>query len=72
MAGLTYVADEVKLGVAKVVQDAILATSPQLEQSGYPADSVSIDPAIASTTIIRIRMPDGKHRVFVVKFSESY
>lgn len=69
---MTYVADETKLAIAGVVQDAVLGIAPQMEQAGFEQKDVSIDPAIASTTIIRISMPDGRRRVFVVKFSESY
>lgn len=69
---MTYVADETKLSVAQAVQDAIIACQPALEQAGFPTDKISINPAIASTTIIRLTMPDGKNRVFLVKFSESY
>lgn len=69
---MTYVADETKMAVGRSVQDAIMAITPNLEQAGIDPSSVSINPAIASTTVITVKMPDGKKRVFLVKFSESY
>jgi hypothetical protein len=64
--------DEVKLKVSSVVQNAILASMPQLEQEGFDQSSVSISPATSGLTVIRVVMPDGKKRVFMARLSESY
>jgi hypothetical protein len=68
----TKLPDEVKLKVSSVVQNAILASMPQLEQEGFDQSSVSISPATSGLTVIRVVMPDGKKRVFMARLSESY
>lgn len=64
--------DEVKLKLAKIVQDAILASMPQLEQEGFDPLLTSIQSVTSCQTSIRMRGDDGRNRFFIIKLAESY
>lgn len=64
--------DEIKLKLAKIVQDAILASMPQLEQEGFDPLLTSIQSVTSCQTSIRMRDEDGRNRFFIIKLAESY
>jgi hypothetical protein len=64
--------DEVKMKIAKIVQDAIIASMPQLEQEGFDPLLTSIQSVTSCQTSIRMRGKDGRNRFFIIKLAESY